>query len=490
MSDAALPAASPPAMRGRAVRASGIWAATYALLQVIRIGSQVLLAQMLAPQAFGVVRLANAIVQGARMCSEVGIRESIVRSERGDDPRFLNTAWTIQILRGIVLWIISAALAWPASIFFEESSLMLILPATALVALITGFASTTLIQLNRTLREGPRAALELLQAIVTRGTMLLWAALISPTAWSLVIGSIAGAIVYVLVSHAIPGHRNRLAWDRDAAGQILRFGTWILIGTIIAFLGQQADSLLLGKLDELAVLGVYGIALTVSTLPVELANVISQHILFPLLSDSARADARAFSRRLLRARAVILRVGLLLCVGVVVASPLFFELLFKPAYHAAIWIAPLTCLTSWARLLNASANRALLAMGQTKRLAASGAVRVACSIALSILGYSIGATPSHALGGFIVGTAIGTLAGHLYDVRMLARAGINLLPQDLAYTLIAVAIAVPAFLADRLLAASIPPGTDQILARAAVGVAIAGALTLASARSVLKEIRR
>jgi hypothetical protein len=45
------------------------------------------------------------------MFSDFGLNASVIRSARGDDPVFLQTAWTVQILRGVMLWLISVMLA-------------------------------------------------------------------------------------------------------------------------------------------------------------------------------------------------------------------------------------------------------------------------------------------------------------------------------------------------------------------------------------------
>ena len=52
----------------------------------------------------------RVVSQGVSMFSDVGLRGSVVHHERGDDARFLDTAWTISTLRGGILWIIFNAI--------------------------------------------------------------------------------------------------------------------------------------------------------------------------------------------------------------------------------------------------------------------------------------------------------------------------------------------------------------------------------------------
>jgi len=425
-----------PSLRKRALSASAVWVGAYVPLQVIRVGSQVWLAALLDPMMFGLVRLAYVVVQGLKMFSEVGIRHAIVRSERGDDPDFLNTAWTMQVGRGALLWVVATLLAFPAAAFYEEKTLLYLLPGIATVSLIGGFASTRFVQLNRALREGPRAMLEVSQAVVTRGTMIAWA-LICPNVWALVAGPIAGVIFFVSVSHALlPGVRNRFRWDRAAVGELWSFGSWIFVGTVIAYFGQQFDSLMLGKLEAIRLLGVYAIALTISRLPLEITNIVSAHVLFPVMSELARENAEQFGHRVRRIRAALLPASATIILCVATGAPWFFRWFYDARYADAIWMTPLACVGVWVSVLSASAGRALLSLGRTRALACSGLVRVLVTAASCLAGYH-----SFGLPGLILGVGIGLLAGHLVDLMMLARQGTFLFSQDLWHTVVLVMLA-------------------------------------------------
>src|SRR5947209_12532904 len=109
MTDIGLPA--PPSdqlpLRRRVLNA-GTWVfAGYVLSQVIRFGSNLLLTRLLVPEMFGVMAIAMVVIIGLAMFSDLGLGQSVVRSVRGSEPLFLNTAWVVQILRGMLLWLIA-----------------------------------------------------------------------------------------------------------------------------------------------------------------------------------------------------------------------------------------------------------------------------------------------------------------------------------------------------------------------------------------------
>ena len=64
-----------------------------------------MLTRLLFPEAFGLMALIQTFMIGLAMFSDLGIGPAIIQSDRGEDPDFLNTAWVMQILRGICLWL-------------------------------------------------------------------------------------------------------------------------------------------------------------------------------------------------------------------------------------------------------------------------------------------------------------------------------------------------------------------------------------------------
>ncbi|MCE9529776.1 MAG: oligosaccharide flippase family protein, partial [Planctomycetes bacterium] len=64
-------------------------------MQIIRFGSSVILAKLLFPEAFGLYALTFAFLTGLHLFSDLGIRVSIIQNPRGEEPKFLDTAWTL-----------------------------------------------------------------------------------------------------------------------------------------------------------------------------------------------------------------------------------------------------------------------------------------------------------------------------------------------------------------------------------------------------------
>jgi len=151
----------------RALRSIFFTIVNYGGGNILRLISNLILTRLLFPEAFGLLALVQVFITGLQMFSDTGIRVSIMQSKRGDDPDFLNTAWTIQVIRGFFLWLGACVLAYPAASFYGEPMLAQLLPVVGLNALISGFASTNVATANRHMKLGLLTRIDLSNQVVT-----------------------------------------------------------------------------------------------------------------------------------------------------------------------------------------------------------------------------------------------------------------------------------------------------------------------------------
>ena len=456
----------------------------YGGAQVIRLGSNLVLAHLLFPAAFGVMALVGVFMQGLQMFSEVGIGPSIIQNRRGDDPAFLNTAWTIQVVRGFALWIFSCLLAWPAAAFFGRNDpmagqLLYILPVIGVSSILGGFNSTAVFSLNRHLQVGKATLLELVPQLVSVIAMIVWAWL-SPSVWALVGGWLFYSIVRLLMSHYLNRPmRNRFVWESAAAQDLMRFGKWIFLGTIVAFLSGSLDRILLGKLLTLEELGIYSIALTFARVGIEVSTRLSHTVLFPILSRS-QDDPVTLVGQSIRARGLILLAGGALVCGFAISAPAFFRLLYDQRYATAGTVAQWLAILVWFTIVLSSMERVPLALGHPRALFVSNL--------LTTLGYAI-AVPAYwfaGLPGFILGIAAGSLFAHLVLLLWVPLRRDDMLRQTVLYSLVFGLYAGISVALLRLMAGRVEPHWEIV--GAGIGTlipcAVAGAIALRRLRTM------
>ena len=154
-------------IKARAIHGS-IWSVLgFGSAQFVRLLSNLLLTRLLFPEVFGVMALVMVVLQGIKMFSDIGISTSVVRDERGDNPDYLNTAWTLQTMRGVAIWAISCALAYPASNLYEAPQLLALIPVIGLTAVIQGFNAPGILSLKRHMKVRQLISWEFTTQLVT-----------------------------------------------------------------------------------------------------------------------------------------------------------------------------------------------------------------------------------------------------------------------------------------------------------------------------------
>ncbi len=408
-----------PSMKRQAIIGS-VWAlGGYGASQVLRLGGNLLLAYLLFPKAFGLMGLVAIVMQGLEMFSDVGIGPSIVQNKRGDEPAFLNTAWTIQVIRGFALWICACILAWPASRFYGESDLFLLLLVASFSAVIRGLGSTSIASLNRAIKLREISLLDLVAQACALLVTAVWA-LTYPTVWALVGGQLAAALVKSIASHTVLRHnRDRFAWDRTAAQELFHFGKWIFISTIVTFIALHSDRLILGKLLTIEDFGLYTIALVLSRTAMIVASRIANTVLFPILTRH-QDDPKQLMSIFIRARAVMLWASIGVCGAIVVLAPTFFTLFYKPEYAGSGLIAQWLVLFMWTTILLTGMDRVPLAMGKSRVMFQANIIR-ALGAGIAVGGYLVGEYLERqylwteaGLPGFIIGLSLGVVIAYIY----------------------------------------------------------------------------
>jgi O-antigen/teichoic acid export membrane protein len=335
-----------PSLGKRVLHASGWAFIQHGTGLALRLGSNLLLTRMLAPEAFGLMAVVQALMLGLALLSDVGIAQSLIVHRRGDDADFLNTAWTVQILRGWLIWLVAAGCAmavlylshagwFAAGTVYTDPQLPYIVVVFAIYAVIMGFETTKIQQARRGLRLKQIACIELstqvLALFVTITLAILWRSV-----WALVAGALVAALVKVAAGHYfVSGHRNRITWDHGAWSDIFKFGKWIAVSSVIGFLVLSGDRILLGALVDSYFLGTYAIAVLLLGAVHTAFGAVIGSVLFPALSEVAR-DHRHDLKRVYTKFQSQADIALFTLSGVLFAAgPAIVELLYDHRYDAA-----------------------------------------------------------------------------------------------------------------------------------------------------------
>jgi O-antigen/teichoic acid export membrane protein len=338
----------------------------YGLSQIIRLSSNLVLTRLLVPEMFGLMALMHAFIIGLSMFSDIGIGPSIIQNPRGDDQKFLNTAWTMQFIRGIILFVLCLFISWPLSLFYQDHRILWILPLTSLTLLIGGLNSTAIFSLNKQLYVGKLIALELASQIISTVIMVLWG-LVSPSIWALILGNLVASVIHMIWSHRLTtGYKNNFCWDRVAAKEVLSFGKWVFFSTAMTFLSLQADNLVLGKIFSLELLGVYIIASAFANIPRQIIGQLSHKLIYPIISSQIHLERGSLRLKILEKRRMALLLVAPFLALLISFGDFIILILYDERYASGAWMLPILAIGLWPRVLSYTIDPVFLALGKPK----------------------------------------------------------------------------------------------------------------------------
>lgn len=423
----------------RFMRSSVFTLGGYAMAQVLRLASNLILTRLLFPEAFGMMALVSVIMQGLAMFSDVGVSPSIMQSKRGDDQKFLDTAWTIQVIRGVLLWLTACLLAIPVATLYGEPLLAWILPCAGITLFITGFNPTRLDSANRHLLMGRLTGLDLsVQAVTVVITIAL--AWYLESVWALVISGIISSILVLTAYNVfLPGQRNRFQWEREAADELISFGKWIFLSTICGFLYMQGDKLLIGKFLTLEQFGIYNIGFFLASFPLLMGSMMTRKLLIPLYRERPPSESMENFRSLQRMRFSLTAGMMALTGGLSVAGVVLIDFMYDPRYLMAGAVVVLIAAMQMPQILVMTYEQAALASGDSRRFFVLSAARAVLTLGCLYVGLRFGG-----LFGALIGQGIAGLAAYPFVVWLARHARAWDPKHDVVYASVAAAIIVSA----------------------------------------------
>lgn len=249
---------------------------------IVKFVNNILLAAFLFPEAFATLAIINSVITGFLMFSEIGIRSKVIESDKNFDKRFLNTAWTLQVLRGIFLYIVLCFSAFPLSRLYASPDILLALPIAGSILLLSGLTPTWIYEQNRKLVVSKQVFAEV-SALLLSSCITIILAYLFESFWVLVLSLILNeAFKQVLFFYFARNAINSFEMHKLHAIEILKFGRWLLLSSIFGYLINHADKLILGAKIDKNLFGIYAIAFSIANIPIMIGVPFSAKIFLPL----------------------------------------------------------------------------------------------------------------------------------------------------------------------------------------------------------------
>ena len=255
----------------------------------------VLIAKFLSPFEFGLFGVAILTIGFFQAMTETGISAFVVQADQSEDE-FISSAWLVSLVRGVLLFLLTLIFAYPVSVFFNSKSAFLIIAVAGLVPLFSGFENPAVIKFQRYLDFHKEFAFRFLISIFD---LIISSAfiIIFRTSLALVVALTMSTLFETFLSFAI-SPRPHFIYDVSKIKKLFHFGKWLTLISGMNYFVEQVDSIVVGKLLGVGVLGVYELAQKFSLqIMIDAGNVFTK-VTFPLFarikSDNPRTKRALF----------------------------------------------------------------------------------------------------------------------------------------------------------------------------------------------------
>jgi len=242
----------------------------------------IILARLLSPEAFGLVGIALVVMELLKTLTHFGFGDALIQ-RKGDIKNYLDTVWIMSVIRGLILAGIIVGIAPFTASYFNAPEAKSITQAMAAVLVLNGFISSGVIYFYKEMEVQKRFIWDM-STMLTDLAVTISLAFVLRSAWALVIGSVASAIVATVVSFVMHPYRPKLRFEILKAKELFNFGWWSLLFSAVTYVFLNVDTVFIGRLLGVVTLGLYTMAHRIGDLMGQELALVSSAVVFPTYS--------------------------------------------------------------------------------------------------------------------------------------------------------------------------------------------------------------
>ena len=232
--------------------------------RILGLLSTLILVRLLAPSDFGLVGLATAVFGVLDQLTEMSLAMALIRSSELDRAQ-LDTAWTLGILRGLLVGGAMALSAGVSARWLGDPRVAPIVWVMAFTTLLQSFENVGTVYWRRNLRFDRVFTYRMAGRLTGFFTTLALAWLFR-SYWALVAGIVSSRLLLVPLSYAMHDYRPRLSLSRFH--DMFHFSKWLTISNFLGVLDAYSATLLFGKIGGARAVGLWQVAWQIASLPI------------------------------------------------------------------------------------------------------------------------------------------------------------------------------------------------------------------------------
>lgn len=325
--------------------------------------STLILVRLLDPAQFGIVAMAMSFIVMAELLAAFGFDIALIQRQDAT-PEHYHSAWTLNMLLGLLISLLMLAVAAPISHFYNQPDLFWVVCILAAGPLISGAENIGVVAFRKDLEFRKEFLFQLSRkaiGFVVVVPLAFWL----QNYWALVAGMLASRLSGTLFSYL--AHPFRPHFTLSKAANLVGFSKWLLLNNVVGFLKERSSDFFIGRLHGPAVLGLYNVSYEFANLPTTELSAPINRALLPGFAK-LKSDAAALGAGYLNAIRLLALLAVPAAAGVFAVASYFVPVVLGAKWLGATPLLELLALNGVLLLFHSSICSVLIATGHPDRV--------------------------------------------------------------------------------------------------------------------------
>jgi len=232
-------------------------------LRLIGLLNTLIIARLLTPDDFGVSTMAWIVVEFLMMLAETNVDIGVLRNNKFTRD-YLDSAWTVKIISGVVIFVVLMAIAPLTELYYEDHRVPLVIQIVSLRALIMGFENIGIAEFRHKMEFAKEFRYWMLRRMLMLGFGLGLAFALGNYMALALAAPVSGALT-VALSFLMSSYRPRISFVKWR--ELWRFSQWQLLSNATRYVNGRADQFVVGGIGDAADTGHYYVASDIAGMP-------------------------------------------------------------------------------------------------------------------------------------------------------------------------------------------------------------------------------
>lgn len=275
-----------PSLNKRVVKATKWSAITEIAAKLVMPISNVVLARILAPEAFGIVATITMVITFAELFTDAGFQKYLVQHEFVDDidkEQSTNVAFWSNLSMSLFFWLIIAVFRNQIANFVGNPGMGMVLVIASVAIPLAAFSSIQMALYRRNLDFKTLFKVRIVGVCIPL-VVTIPLALVIKNFWALIIGIIVRDLSNAVILTWYSSWKPKFYYSFDKFKEMFSFTSWSLVEAISIWLTGYMDIFIVGSMLNQYYLGLYKTSVTMVSSMIGLITAATTPILFSSLS--------------------------------------------------------------------------------------------------------------------------------------------------------------------------------------------------------------